>query len=130
MGWGITRGRPPDKKQKEEEEKRSRDKLVKTIKWKEQKEEQTLGTEPLLFNGDGKFGRRSGWRRGRDEQAEAGGVMDSGPGEGPRLEHDRGQRQQGAGRGGKLSALDPGPDKGPPVSVSDKGHRSGPDKGP
>ena len=92
MGWGVTRGRPPDKKQQEEEEKRSRNKLVKTIKWKEQKEEQTLGTEPLLFNGDGKFRRRSGWRRGRDEQAEAGDVMDLRQSKGPRRGTDKGQR--------------------------------------
>ena len=43
MGWGVTRGRPPDEKQQEEAEKESRDKLVKTIQWKDQQKEKTLG---------------------------------------------------------------------------------------
>ena len=54
MGWGVTRGRPPDKKQQKEAEKESRDKLVKKIKWKDQQKDKTLGKEPLLCNGDGK----------------------------------------------------------------------------
>ena len=77
MGWGITRGRPPDEKQQEETKRESKNELVKTIKWKEQLEENNLGTEPLLFNGDGKYGRKRSRDSGRDKQAGTGD--DKGP---------------------------------------------------
>ena len=58
------------------EEKRAK-KLVKTIKWKDQLEEKNLGVEPLLFNGEGKYGRKRSRQRGRDKQA--GAEVDKGP---------------------------------------------------
>ena len=133
MGWGVTRGRPPDKKQQEKAEKESRDKLVKTIKWKDQQNEKNLGVEPLLYNGDGEYRQTRGRQRGRDEQAEAGddeGAM--GRQDGTRQEEEANRARSGS----RVTLVPGGPVKGPwhqpstLVSGPVKGPRPGPVKGP
>ena len=134
MGWGVTRGRPPDEKQQEEAEKESRDKLVKTIKWKDQqKDKNYLGVEPLLYNGDGEYRQTRGRQRGRDEQAEAGddeGAM--GRQDGTRQEEEANRARSGS----RVTLVPGGPVKGPwhqpstLVSGPVKGPRPGPVKGP
>ena len=140
---GSYKRQTPDVKQQEEAEKESRDKLVKTIKWKDQQSEKNLGVEPLLYNGDGEYRQTRGRKRGRDEQTEARhnkeamGRQDSvrqeeevnraikrrGARRGPRSEgpRSRGPNKRSLGSEATPRTLDSGPDKGP---------RLGPDKGP